>query len=150
MKFNKALLGIPFLLSACVYGPKAERKSPLNYLNGEHYEQSPEFAFKNPAPILKRKDKETEIKGIVQLDAKPLPQPINRATVTLKDSSGKKIADTTTNVNGGFKLHAKIHNGRYSLEVSSRKYYDKKYFTVDKYNIENLIITIDPSDSDKL
>lgn len=134
-----------FLICAgCVTGPDAERKSPLNYLNGEHYSANSAAVHSGPAaiPVLKRKSKATTIKGMVHLLSDTIPQPIKGAKVSIIDSKGESLASTISRADGRFEIQETLDNGMYYIVASFKGIENKQQMSVSSYLIENIIIDL--------
>ena len=141
------MLLILFLLclTSCVSGPNSERKNPLNYLNGEHYRQSPTGGGDQLVlPILKRKDKLTMISGQTVLKSGILVTPVRHAKIELFDSNKKMVATTTSNNMGEYQLSGRLKNGSYSINVETKSLQLSRSLSIDRYKIEGLIFYLQP------
>jgi hypothetical protein len=144
-----------FLFSACVYGPKAERKSPLNYLNGENYESSPQGPDKMVVVMAKRKDRTTRLRGRVVRKEGLVEVPVKQARVTLSNAEKATVAEARTDLNGEFALAGVIPNGRYRIAAESEwrsgtkadgikeeRMLMTQTIDVNAYEIDNIIIRL--------
>lgn len=132
----KKIIILTCVLSSCAYGPAQEKKSPLNYLNGEHYDQSVNI---NSLPVLgKQKEKDTIISGKLEMDDafSRLPNKVELALV----SNGKTILTSHTNAAGIFSFQGNLINGKYLLKASSSQFSGEKLIDVDAYKVDVLVV----------
>jgi hypothetical protein len=142
---------LPFTLTiGCVTGPEAERKSALNYLNGEHYSAAGTQILVDPAPAfpalftpLKRKEKKTVISGTVVLATESIPLPLRGVKVELFDEQQKLIAEALTQVDGRFEIAEFIANGSYTLHASYKTSSGKSAVTISGYEVAGLFLQLD-------
>jgi hypothetical protein len=128
---------ISIILTSCAYGPTQEKKSSLNYFNGEHYEQS---AIIFGVPVLERKTKETVISGKIQMDdpfAK-LPADVELSLI----SDDKKILTTHAHNFGSFEFQGIISNGAYSLKAIASHLSGEILININSYKITDVIIVM--------
>lgn len=135
MKYG--LLSIFILLTSCVHGPKAERKSVLNYLNGQHYSQSANVLG---VPVIQRQSVVTTVSGTVLFDAGGLPFPVKNQHILILNAKGTAVAAAFTADDGSFQLRGILENGTYRLYLNSTKYEGELRFRVDSYQISGLRI----------
>ena len=148
------LLAICALVGAsCAYGPKTEKKSKLNYLSGEHYEGTGPKVADVPVvkdmpevrdtPVVetiplfyKRKVVPTVIKGTVVVDEF---RPLKYKNLLLLQGD-TVILKTTTDHVGAFKFSGSLPNGQYLIKVEDERYNGEQPITVDKYEIESVLV----------
>ena len=146
LMMTKLFLPLAILsLCGCATG-EAERKSPLNVLNGEHYAGSSAYIGSpnlDRLPIgLRRKNKSTTIRGTVMVQQVHLPQPLRGVQVQLMDRDNQLIAEGLSQADGSYVLNADIPNGRYQLIAEFKNYATKQVLTVSQYEIDNVILTL--------
>ncbi|MBF0363180.1 MAG: hypothetical protein HQK49_19315 [Oligoflexia bacterium] len=138
------IMFLMFLLSiiivSCAYGPKQEKKSPLNYLNGEHYQSRvavpvPIAGVPVPIPVVvERIEKNTVINGNVFLRNSDQfgdsDYPIRFQKILLQKDS-VTLAETTTNNDGAFSFSTPLANGTYTLVMANEKYTIEKKINVN-------------------
>lgn len=140
---KKILMMFAVLLSGCVYGPQVEHKSPLNTLNSENYETPPDGGANAVlAPMLKRKDRLTRIRGRVMTGQEGFETPVKFVSVVLT-SEGQRIT-ATTDLDGKFILAGTLKNGTYHLAVDSGRWTGEADVVIDSYSIENIFLFVRP------
>ena len=126
---------------SCASGPETEKKSPLNYLSGEHYDAN---VTSGVVPIhLKRKKKYTSLSGncFFQIKNDDYKYPVKFQKLRLlKD--GKEISSTTTSNNGDFKISSHLENGRYELVLDTAKYEGKMVIEVSQYEHQDIPLKV--------
>lgn len=132
---------VNIILVGCVYGPKQERKSPLNYLNGEHYEVN-EYTAGNQLvlPVAKKKAKATHIRGALFVKEGILPVPLKFQVLVLTNKDGEILAETTSDSSGQFQFSEVLKNGDYLIQIQADKYEAKFPIDVQAYEINDLIV----------
>ena len=126
---------------SCATGPKAEKKSPLNYLSGDHYDSD---ITSGVLPIrIERKRKNTSLSGDcffqrAQDDFK-YPAKFQRI-ILLKEQ--KEVASSSTDGNGHFEINSYLKNGEYELALDSVKYRGKKRIDISKYSHEKISLEV--------
>lgn len=134
------ILGCLVLIVSCVTGPRAERKSPLNILNGENYQTGSDGSTDRVVvPILTRKERLTTVAGSVYVQDNLTRIPMRFQTVVLK-SKAKVIFETNSNEKGEYKFTGVLPNGSYTLGAESKEYSGKTAIEISTY--ENLGIDI--------
>lgn len=137
-------------LGACAYGPKTEKKSPLNILNGENYEQPKTGAVVSSdgvvIPIVKRKERSTEVKGKVMLAAGLGAVPVQGVAVGLFAEDGKMLSNTTSGIGGEFSLKAPVKNGVYKLKTIDEKYSGSYPVAVESYSVTGILFQVQRKD----
>lgn len=136
--FPCGLIIFTFLLSSCVYGPKSERKSPLNYLSGDHYETSRTGSDQYIIPVVKKKEKPTRIEGAVSVKAGMFATPLRHLNLVLLKPNGTQVHEFSTDSEGKFSFSAHLKNGSYQLKIKSEKYSGSLSFEVKSYEVSNL------------
>ncbi len=138
MRFSMKLIVLSLLsltLGACAFGPKNEKKSKLNYLNGKHYQKQGSVLG---VPFLKREGVATHISGQLQLKTSSLPLPLANKTLILKNENHKEVSRTQTKSDGSFSFHETINNGVYFIESMGSNYKLNQKINIHKYKIDNL------------
>jgi hypothetical protein len=140
---NKIISLIVFcLLSACVYGPKVEHKSPLNSLNGENYETSAlGQADTLIIPVVKRKAKTTRLQGEAMFEDGINQRPIKFIKLQLKKDA-QVLAEATTNTSGKYNFSLVLTNGMYLIEAADKKYSGHIKFNVDRFVMTDLVVPL--------
>jgi len=140
MNFPKVWLsGFMILgLCDCIHGPKTEKKSPLNYLNGDHYQEEGRIFS---VPVLERKTVLTKIRGQVMFDLKPVGEPLRFQKIGLYLGENK-IFETTSDQYGRFEFRESIANGSYRLILMSEKYQGSTPLEVTKYEIGGIELIV--------
>jgi hypothetical protein len=133
-----SLLLIFLTLTSCAHGPQTEKKSPLNYLSGEHYAPEGDIAG---IPVTRRKPVDTTISGTLMVDSHPIPIPLKFQALSLKQGDNT-LLKTSSAGNGTFSFKGIIPNGTYSIELASKKYNATVPVTVTDYHVENLIFLV--------
>lgn len=134
-------------LSACAYGPKTEKKSPLNVLNGENYQTAPDGTVDRPViPIVKRKERTTEVQGKVMLAAGLGAVPVQGVAIGLFAEDGKMLANTTSGIGGEFALKAPVKNGVYKLKTIDDKYSGNYPVAVESYSVSGILFQVQKKD----
>jgi hypothetical protein len=133
-----ATIAVPWS-GGCTYGPKAERKSTLSYLNGEQYITPTEGPTQLVVPIVKRRERNTQIKGRVVVKDGAIETPIRYAKVTLLELSGKTVVETMSDLGGEFLLKGAIKNGTYQLVGTLGQKKCLQIIVVDRYELNNVI-----------
>lgn len=129
------------LISACAYGPKAERKTPMSYLSGESYETGPSGATDQILiPVVKRKEKATLIEGHVLTGEGIESTYLKNVQVGLYALDGTRVHLSTTGEGGEFRIHTPIHNGKYILKLLSNRYGGETPIEVSSYSLANVTI----------
>ncbi len=141
--FNFVLIATvsTFTFMACVYGPKTEKKSSLDYLHGENYESSAQGPDHVVVPIIKTKERHTHIRGMVvisEIDAPEIPLRFVGLTVFSKDE--QRLASASSDSDGKFTLNGVLANGTYSLRVESSKYNGEAKIEINSYDLNNVIV----------
>lgn len=126
-----------------MYGPKAERKSPLNVLSGEHYGGGALSPSELGVPLLKRKDKSTQVKGRVVIRDGVVEIPLRGIKLNLiyKD---KTVLSQTSGMNGEFEFIGIIENGSYFIKIEDPKYSGEITLNVDEYTYDGLVVLATP------
>lgn len=135
MKIFVKMIWMMLVLSSCAYGPTQEKKSPLNYLSGEHYEQT---ANVFGVPLVERKTKETIISGYIQMDD-PFAKLPGEAQLSLI-SDGKIFATLHANKSGRFQFQGVFPDGDYILKASSPLSAGEVLIKINSYKISDLLI----------
>lgn len=135
MKIFVKTIWIVLVLSGCAYGPTQEKKSPLNYLSGEHYERSADIFG---VPLVERKTKETAISGRIQMDD-PFAKLPGEAKLSLI-SDGKIFATSRTNKSGSFQFQGVFPDGDYTLKASSPLSTGMVLIKINSYKISDVLI----------
>lgn len=136
MRFLIILIAI---LASCAYGPKTKKKSMLNYLSGDHYQQKSSVLG---VPVLQRKSVNTKISGQLLLENEPLPIFLKNITLTLLDFNKKEIHRTKTNIDGTFIFNEALDNGKYFLKVVHSKYKLTQKININSYKISKLTLKV--------
>ncbi|MGE3973503.1 MAG: hypothetical protein AB7F59_03145 [Bdellovibrionales bacterium] len=140
MKMDLKLFVIFLLaLSACARGPKTEKKSPLNYANGEHYQQTANILG---VPVLERVEKQTKIKGQVIVKGQPFNTPLRFQKMALKNKDNV-VLKTSTNSEGIFEFTGEIPNGFYRVELVSERYKAAAEVHVTAYENKDLLLVVE-------
>ncbi len=143
--FSKLTLSgvVMAMTSGCVYGPKAERKTPLDYLNGENYETSATGGIDHVVvPLIKRKEKSSRITGRV-LQGEGISQiPLRNLRLGLFAREGSMIQEATTDNSGNFVFVGVFHNGQYRIQILSTKYVAEQSFDLTSYAVDNLVLRV--------
>ena len=142
-------LSLGLILCHCAYGPKTEKKSPLNYLSGEHYENGGAAAANvstgsgNPSPVvipfLRRKEVATHIRGQVLLAAQPFPIPLKFQKVILMRKN-ERVAEGMTDSTGSFLIGGNLPNGEYTLLLESNTYGGSSSLEIKSYEANSINI----------
>ncbi|MBF0297364.1 MAG: hypothetical protein HQK51_01505 [Oligoflexia bacterium] len=154
INYKIKIIFIVFLLTfvfSCAYGPQQEKKSTLNYLNGEHYQsranalipiQIGNFISPVPVPfVVERIEKNTVIKGVAflrqvdQFGNYDLPIRFQKI-ILLKENI--TICETTSNNEGFFSFSAPLNNGIYTIKLSNDKFNIEKNINVNSYSLEKV------------
>lgn len=136
-----SLFTLGALLSSCVYGPKAERKSTLNYLNGENYETTAQAGGDAAViPIVKRKEKLTHISGVVLIGDGVAATPVKNLSITLYDAKKKVLKNVYTDEDGKFTIADELKNGEYLAKITDDKYAGQTIIDVNSYNPDGIVI----------
>ena len=128
------------LFSSCAYGPKTEKKSPMNVLNGDQYKSGVDVLG---IPIVERQRKDTTIKGscFFLKDGDDFRYPVKFQKLTL--SRGNLVLDTqNTNDRGEFTFSHYLENGKYILKIESKNFHGSMEIKVDSYLISNLAFKV--------
>jgi hypothetical protein len=142
LKFYTVALSC-FLIGSCVYGPKAERKTPLSYLDGENYATTVEgYSDVLAVPLAIRKEKATQIDGKVLLGEGIAGVPIKNQKVALYSPEGKLLSEVTSGNAGEFRIKSAIRNGSYVLKVVSDSYSGEVPITIKDYTLENVVLKV--------
>ncbi len=144
--FNKLKRIEMFLLlavSACVpvaYGPKTEKKSPANYLSGEHYDST---ATVGPVSLLKRKEVVTMVSGRLVLGEGLESVSLKHQRLKLlKDD--KVVAETTSDLDGNYSFFGHLSDGSYRILLDSDKFTASQSIEVRGYKLKDIIIFASP------
>jgi hypothetical protein len=144
MRLKAARFTVIFWLgvgSACVYGPKAERKTPMSHLSGENYETGPMGGRDQLIlPVVKRKEKATLIEGQVLVGEGIEASPLRNVQVGLYDSDDHLIYTSTSGAGGQFRIHTPVQNGKYLLRLVSNQYNGETPIEVTSYTLTNVLI----------
>ena len=138
---NIFIITLAFLFSSCAYGPKTERKSPLNHLNGEHY-QTPTVKVISPLLILrnKRKDKPSKIEGAVVVKGELFDSPLRYIQIGFFNKDNQQLFTTTTDNAGNFSHESVVKNGTYKLRILGSKYKGEIKVIIESYTVKELKI----------
>ena len=135
-------LVVALLAASCVYGPKSERKSALNHLNGENYETGKTGGVDSlVVPVVKRKEKLTRIYGRVIERSGISETPIKVVKVKLV-GNGPPL-EAMTDINGEFQITGEIKNGSYRLQLISERYRADQSLDVSSYEVGPVLIAVD-------
>jgi hypothetical protein len=133
----KKIIIFTLIVSSCAYGPTQEKKSALNYLNGEHYDRS---AVIFGVPVIERKTKETVISGRIQMDDPFAKIP---GDVQLSLMSGEKIISTAhAGKSGIFKLQGVFSDGDYLLKAISTSLAGVVSLKINSYQMNDVLIVL--------
>lgn len=125
------------LINSCAYGPSQEKKSPLNYLSGEHYERSADIFG---VPVVERKTMDTVISGKIQMDdpfAK-LPRVVELNLI----NDGKIIFTSHTSKSGIFQFQGVFPDGDYVLEAISPHSTGKVSIKINSYQLTDVLLVM--------
>jgi hypothetical protein len=138
----KLLILCPLLvLSACVYGPKTETKTPLSTLNGENYEASQLGGDRVLIPVVKTKERETHVQGRLMFSENGLQLPLRFVKLSLISSAtDQSIQEVSTDSDGQFVFTGVFRNGDYTIRVISKKYAGEGTFTIKDYQVADVLI----------
>lgn len=143
------------LFSSCAYGPKTEKKSPLNALNGENYVTSAEGGTMGTTlnsggvalPIaMKRKDRATEVQGKVMMQAGLGAVPVQGVEIGLFAEDGKMLANGSSGIGGEFTLRVPVRNGVYKLKTIGDKYEGQYPVAVQSYSVTGILFQVQKKD----
>lgn len=137
MKTKLKLLSLFFILNACAYGPTQEKKSPLNYLNGEHYEQSANIFG---VPVIERKTKNTKISGKIQMDD-PFAKLSHETQLSLISNS-QIISTVQANTSGSFQFQGTFPNGDYLIRATAPLLSGEVSIKVNDYDIKDILVVM--------
>src|SRR3989344_2976994 len=131
---------ILLLLQSCAtYGPESEKKSPLNYLSGDHYHS--DITSGSVPILLERIEKNTTISGkcffVVGNDDFKYSLKFKKLLL-LRD--GQKKAEAATDGLGNFIFSAPLSNGEYDIKVDHTDYSGEKKIKISYYEIKNIEI----------
>jgi|GEM_PF-2094146 len=141
MTKSLAFLLLGTLISSCVYGPKAERKTTLSYLNGENYETTAQAGSDAAViPIVKRKEKATQIDGVVLTGEGVAATPVKNLSVTFYDAKKKVLKNIFTDEDGRFSFSTQLKNGEYLAKITDDKYAGQTTIDVNSYKPEAIVI----------
>lgn len=143
---NLLLVVMPFFLMSCAGNKeKTEMKNPLEVLNGANYGQSAAPVYGNDQgittmsqgiPATGTQNRATRVRGKILLGEGFNAAPLKFVEVRVTDAAGKKLAQVTSDINGKFSFSGVFFNGRYFIEIISKKYTGKAEFFVDRYEVE--------------
>ena len=150
MKYLWIRLSLTFfilcLLAGCVYGPKAEKKNPLNVLNGENYEHTESGQSDHlVVPIIKRKERLTRISGHAETKHGIIGVPVKQLALGLYTGGGQLVLETTTDLHGDFIFSGIIRNGFYKIQSLLGKVAVTHELEVRDYDIADVSLVI-PTD----
>jgi len=136
------IIALFFALSSCiVYGPKTENKTPLSTLNGENYETSPLGANNVLVPVIKTKDRETQIQGRLMFSENGIQLPLRFVKIAMSAAdSSQVLQEIATDSDGQFILRGVFRNGDYVLRVVSKKYIGEGTITIKDYQVADVLI----------
>jgi hypothetical protein len=147
VKMTKTLkIWVPALLSmtslaACVYGPKTDKKSTLDYLHGENYETSAQGPDHVVVPIIKTKERHTHIQGAVVIGESDTPEiPLRFVGLTVFSKENQRMASTSTDSDGKFSLGGVLANGTYTLRIESSKYRGELMVEINSYDVKDITV----------
>ncbi|NUN05320.1 MAG: carboxypeptidase regulatory-like domain-containing protein [Bdellovibrio sp.] len=144
MKFLLLFL-LPVFLVSCSGKEKKEIKSPLEVLNGANYGHTGDPVYGNEQgvtnmvqgiPVSGSKNRTTRIHGRISTGEGLNAAPVKFTQVRVTDAQGKELAQATSDINGKFSMAGVFFNGRYFVEVVSKKYKAKTQVLVDRYDID--------------
>ena len=135
MKTIVYLLALSFLCSCVSTDSKKEPKSKLNYLNGEQYNSDSAINVGGVPVNLKFKqiEKDSTISGEIVVKEGLVFAPLNHQKLILKDLKGKKLVETESKAGGVFMFKYAVPNGKYTIEVDSKKYQGTLSFELKSY-----------------
>ncbi len=143
----KASVIVAAVLVGCAYGPKTEKKSPLNVLNGENYQTGPAGTTNQlVVPIVKRKHRSTEVQGKVMMQAGLGAVPVQGVEIGLFADDGKMLANGTSGVGGEFVLQVPVKNGVYKLKTIGTKYTGQYPVAVQSYSVTGILFQVQRAD----
>jgi len=147
MIFNRKCFVLYFLvlLSSCAYGPKDNRSTILDSLNGENYGVSPDSkgamaegmttGKQLSFPVVKRKERFVQLMGTIEYGAGLTHVPLRYQRLILKEKEKNTILfQTTTNEKGQFVFNEPLTNGEYVVELVSNKYQGAKSIRINSLN----------------
>ncbi len=121
-------------LVSCVVGPKTEKKSALNVLNGENYKTTAAGGIDSVAiPIIRTNERHTKISGKVFVRDSFALIPLRMQKLELK-AKGKVAATAISDEKGDFLFSDVIKNGEYEIVLESQKYEGKTSISVSGYD----------------
>ncbi len=121
-------------LLSCIVGPKAEKKSALNVLNGENYKTTAAGGVDSVViPVLRTNERHTKISGRVFVRDSFAKVPLRMQNLHLK-SKHKVVAVTTTDEKGEFLFSDVIKNGAYHIVLESEKYDGQIAISISGYD----------------
>lgn len=123
-------------------------KSPLNYLNGEHYDVNPgalstPYLLAIPAPG-PRSNKISHIRGRLYIKEGLIFSPLNHKKLTLLDDQKRPVAEVMSGVGGEFEFSERIPNGKYSIQLNELNYEGEIEVALKTYEMNNLKIIAKP------
>lgn len=145
MDYFWIILCSALLISCAGKNEKTELKNPLEVLSGDTYGTTADPVYGSQAgvvsgvkgiPVGGARNKTTRIHGKILLGEGMTATPVKFTEVRVVDGAGKTLDKVTSDIHGKFVLSGVFFNGRYFVEIVSKKYTGKAEIFVDRYDVE--------------
>jgi hypothetical protein len=129
------------ILSACVTDTEStEKKSALNYLNGEHYQAT---SFIGPVPVgIERRMVSTKISGQAFIMRTGIYQPPLRDSVVVLMEGNSELQREDTDHNGHFEFVLDLASGSYTIRADASPYVGEVNIKVDSYEVRKVVLQV--------
>ena len=130
------------LAAGCVVGSKSDRKSRLNYLNGEHYRA--DVVVSGVPVLIERRAVNTHISGHAVVKGSRFHEPALRFEELVLYSDAIEVSRTRTDQHGAFAFCEGLEAGTYRIAPADERYRGEVAVVVDSYREENVVLRLEP------
>lgn len=135
---------LALLAAGCAVGPESDRRSRLNYLNGEHYRAQ---VLVSGIPVLiERRAVLTHITGHAVVKGSRFHEPALRFEELVLYSDTIEVSRTRTDQHGAFGFSQELEDGTYRIAPADVRYRGEVAVVVDSYHEENVVLRLAPRD----
>lgn len=133
---------LALLAAGCVVGPESDRKSRLNYLNGEHYRA--DVVLHGVPVLIERRTVNTRISGHAVVKGSRFHEPTLRFEELVLYSDAIEVSRTRTDEHGAFAFCEGLKTGTYRIAPADERYRGEVAVVVDSYIEENVVLRLEP------
>lgn len=131
-----AIALLSFITSSACQVTEIDQKNVRNPFEGKNYDRQTGFVL----PVASIGDKKvdlTTIEGELLLDLKPIPIPLKNQKLNLIKGD-KLVSSVSSDSDGRFKFFGEFRNGKYEIQIESKKYNTHYPLEVKSSQIKNI------------